>query len=295
MKNSLLLAAGLSGALVLTACSGDQGAGDEKTIAEVNDTSITEKEFVGELKNNFGEQVLNEIVQNIIIQDKAEQLNIDSEQVDQEFESFKEEYGVEEDEELLSMLQTQFQLPIESIDDFKNDFLKPQLVLEELATADVEINEDDKKTYFEKNQEDLESISARHILVEDEDTANKILEKLENGEDFAELAKEHSTDPGSASEGGELDTFSRGEMVEEFDEAAFSMEPGEISDPVESEFGYHIIEVLEKNETYEELEAEIEERLKEEQAKSAEEVMQELKEEANIDIKETSYEDWIQS
>ncbi|SDI74732.1 peptidylprolyl isomerase [Alteribacillus bidgolensis] len=295
MKQSYFLAAVLSGTLVLTACSGDQGAGEEKTIVEVNDTSLTEEEFIGELKNNVGEQVLNEMVQNIIIQDKSEQLSIDSEQVDAELESFKEDYGVEKDEELLTMLQTQFQLPIDSMDDFKNDFLKPQLVLEELAAADVEITKEDKETYFEENKEDLVSISARHILVEDEDQANEIREELENGADFAELAEEHSTDPGSASEGGDLNTFTRGEMVEAFDEAAFSMEPGEISEPVKSEFGYHIIEVLDKNESYEELEEDIEEKVREEQSKSPEEVMQELMEEANIDVKESSYEDWIQS
>lgn len=295
MKKSYFLAAVLSGMLALTACSGDQGAGEEKTIVEVNDTSLTEEEFVGELKNNVGEQVLNEMVQNIIIQDKAEQLNIDSEQVDAELESFKEDYGVEKDEELLTMLQTQFQLPVDSMEDFKNDFLKPQLVLEELAAADVEITEEEKETYYEENKEDLVSISARHILVEDEDQANEIREELENGGDFAELAEEHSTDPGSASKGGDLNTFTRGEMVEAFDEAAFSMEPGEISEPVESEFGYHIIEVLNKNESYEELEEEIEEKVKEEQSKSPEEVMQELMEEANIDVKEPSYEDWVQS
>ncbi|WP_158737580.1 peptidylprolyl isomerase [Alteribacillus sp. YIM 98480] len=295
MKKYYFLAAVLSGTLLLTACSNDQGSGEEKTIVEVNDTSLTEEEFVGELKNNVGEQVLNEMVQNIIIQDKAEQLNIDSEQVDAELEQFKEDYGVEKDEELLTMLQTQFQLPIDSMDDFKNDFLKPQLVLEELAAADVEITEEEKETYFEENKEDLVSISARHILVEDEDQANEIREELENGADFAELAEEHSTDPGSASEGGDLNTFTRGEMVEAFDEAAFSMEPGEISEPIESEFGYHIIEVLNKNESYEELEEEIEEKVREKQSKSPEEVMQELMEEANIDVKESSYEDWIQS
>ncbi|SDH55837.1 peptidylprolyl isomerase/foldase protein PrsA [Alteribacillus persepolensis] len=292
MRKHYFLAAGLSTVLFLSACS-DQESGENKTIVEVNNTSLTEEEFVGELKNNVGEQLLNQMIQNIVIQDKADELNIDEEQLDNELESFKEDYGIEEDEQLLNMLQTQFQMEIESIDDFKSEFLKPQLVLEELATADVDLSEEAKQQYYEENKEDLVTISARHILVEEKETAEDLLNELENGADFAELAQEHSTDPGSASQGGDLNSFTRGQMVEEFDEAAFSMEPGEISDPVQTDYGYHIIEVTDKKETYEELAQDVEQQLKEEQAKPVEEVMQELLDEANIDVKESSYEDWV--
>ena len=86
-------------------------------------------------------------------------------------------------------------------------------------------------------------VNASHILVEDDANAKIVLEKVKAGEDFAELASEYSKDPGSAANGGSLGYFPRGVMVPEFEEVAFSLGVGEISDIVESQFGYHIIKV----------------------------------------------------
>src|SRR6201992_259051 len=90
-----------------------------------------------------------------------------------------------------------------------------------------------------------QEVHARHILVETEDKAKEIKAQLDKGADFAELAKKESKDPG-ASDGGDLGFFTKDQMVPEFSAVAFALEPGKISDPVKSQFGWHIIKVEEK-------------------------------------------------
>ena len=92
-----------------------------------------------------------------------------------------------------------------------------------------------------------QEVRARHILVKTEDEAKAIVAELKNGADFAELARKKSTDPG-ASEGGDLGYFPKDEMVPEFADAAFKLEKGQVSDPVHTRFGWHVIKVEDKRE-----------------------------------------------
>ncbi len=105
-----------------------------------------------------------------------------------------------------------------------------------------------KKTYDEaaKAQKPETEVHARHILVATEDDAQAALKRLKAGEDFAKVAKDVSKDPGS--EGGDLGWFTKDRMVPEFAEAAFKLETGQVSDPVKSQFGWHIIKVEGKRE-----------------------------------------------
>jgi parvulin-like peptidyl-prolyl isomerase len=93
-----------------------------------------------------------------------------------------------------------------------------------------------------------EQSHARHILVETEDEAKKVIERLNKGEDFADLAQEVSKDTGSGAEGGDLGFVPRGRFVKPVDEAVFTLPIGEISQPIQSDFGWHVVEVLEREE-----------------------------------------------
>ena len=105
-----------------------------------------------------------------------------------------------------------------------------------------------KKYYDEQigQVKPVEEVRARHILVEGEEDAKKIATRLKGGEDFAKIAKEVSKDPGSGAEGGDLGFFTKDRMVPEFAEAAFAMKPGEVSQPVKSQFGWHVIKLEER-------------------------------------------------
>src|ERR1700732_3584945 len=141
---------------------------------------------------------------------------------------------------------------IEEREDFKARlaFTRNRLLMDNLlAVEDKAATTEDamKKVYEEpaKQIEGEQEVHARHILVESEDEAKAIETELKKGADFAELAKKKSKDPG-ASYGGDLGFFTKDQMVPEFSAVAFALEPGKISDPVKSQFGWHVIKVEEK-------------------------------------------------
>jgi foldase protein PrsA len=113
-------------------------------------------------------------------------------------------------------------------------------------TADVKVTDGEAQQYYDQNIDRYrvaDSREVRHILVKTKAEADKLRGELENGADFAALAKQHSEDPGSKEQGGKL-TVSKGQTVEAFDKAAFSLDTNEISQPVKTQYGYHIIQPL---------------------------------------------------
>lgn len=150
----------------------------------------------------------------------------------------------------------------------------------------IDISENDIKSYYEANKDsqfkEKEQVRARHILIklptgasEEErkklrQKAEKILKEAKSGADFAELAKKYSEDEGTKDKGGDLGYFTKGRMVPEFERAAFSLKPGEISDIVETQYGFHIIKVEDKKpervKSLDEVRDEIERKLRKEAA-----------------------------
>ncbi|MDU2115815.1 MAG: peptidylprolyl isomerase [Peptoniphilus lacydonensis] len=145
--------------------------------------------------------------------------------------------GMDKDEEFLQVVEKT-----------KESMLKNYALGKLFATVDV--TEDEVKKFYEENKEafkEKESANASHILVSEEDKAREIYEKVKDGEDFETLAKKNSTCP-SKEKGGDLGTFTRGQMVKEFEDAVFENEVGTVTEPVKTQFGYHIIKINEKNE-----------------------------------------------
>src|SRR6188472_1556915 len=141
---------------------------------------------------------------------------------------------------------------IENNEEFKKRlaFTRNRLLMDSLLAGEGKAATTDdamKKVYEEASKQITgeQEVHARHILVESEDDAKAVAAELKKGADFAELAKKKSKDPG-ASDGGDLGFFTKEQMVPEFSAVAFTLEPGKISDPVKSQFGWHIIKVEEK-------------------------------------------------
>lgn len=167
----------------------------------------------------------------------------------------------------------------EEIELMLNDLIASEYLKKEVV-GKINVTEEDMQLYYKTHQDEFktpEMVKARHILIRvnkesSEDEKNKarekaedILKRIKTGEDFAKLASEFSDDPGSKNKGGDLGFFPKGRMVPDFEKVAFSLKPGEVSDIVETTFGFHIIKVEERKdsvlEPYEKIKDKVKERV----------------------------------
>lgn len=220
-----------------------------ETVAEVGGTKITKDDLYNSLVEMYGADTTSSLIADKIVEKEVakEKIKVTEEEIQEELDATIESYGGEE--AYAAALESSSMTE----EDMKED-IKIYLQTVKLLEPRIEITNEEISTYFDENKDTFatsEQVEASHILVEDEETANEVIKKLEAGGDFAELAKEYSTDTASAENGGELGFFGTGEMTEEFETAAFAMKVGETSDPVKTDYGYHIIKVTDKQEAKE--------------------------------------------
>jgi foldase protein PrsA len=191
-------------------------------------------------------QILQSLVQRIQIQQKAPGLGatVSDKQVDDQLKQLKQQYFGGSEKRYQAELVKQCVTDPEVRADIRANLLSDAVYKK--VTADVKVTDADANAYYlshSVNYTQPQTRLVRHILVKDKKTADKLYAQLKGGADFAALAKKFSQDPGSKSQGGRL-TISRGQTVPEFDRVAFALKTGELSKPVKTQFGWHIIEAL---------------------------------------------------
>ena len=281
MKKLVIATTMAVGILAVSGCSSD----NSETVVETEAGNVTKDEFYTALKNSQeGDAILYDLVVKKLLDSNYE---VDEEEVDTRVDEMKEQIGDQFD-----MYLQQQGLADE---DALREQLEYQLAQEKFITDGIEITDEEVQERYDRMQKG--NITARHILVEDEETANEVKEKLDNGEDFAELAGEYSTDPGSAQNGGELQAFGPGQMVKPFEDAAYTLDVNVVSEPVESTHGWHVIEVLDVAEPTEEIDPleDMQEDLKNQMAlqkgsQNVQDRLIKLMEDANIEVKDEDFE-----
>ncbi|AFH82371.1 peptidylprolyl isomerase PrsA [Bacillus anthracis] len=218
MKKAMLALAATS-VIALSAC----GTSSSDKIVTSKAGDITKDEFYEQMKTQAGKQVLNNMVMEKVL---IKNYKVEDKEVDKKYDEIKKQYGDQFD----TLLKQQ---------GIKEETLKTGVRAQLAQEKAIE------KTITDKELKDnyKPEIKASHILVKDEATAKKVKEELGQGKSFEELAKQYSEDTGSKEKGGDLGFFGAGKMVKEFEDAAYKLKKDEVSEPVKSQFGYHIIKV----------------------------------------------------
>ena len=287
MRNRILicsLIAVLVGLMMGAAVAEEKVNGDDGDIVVVvNGEPITAFKFYAEMEKQVGAQILQNMIFESLIMQEVERLKLSITDADiaQQLEMLRMQFPNEQSFQYALMGMSQENLYAQ---------LKIQAALWKLGTRNVKVTEEEMKQYYEENKDDYkepETVRARHILVKTEEEAKKIIEALDAGEDFAELAKAHSLG-GTKDRGGDLGYFSYEEMVPEFSAAAFALEVGQYTkEPVQTQFGYHVIKLEERNEekqyTLEEVKDSVQLAILSEKAASSQEIIQDLLKKAKFD------------
>jgi parvulin-like peptidyl-prolyl isomerase len=268
MKRSLALAAVALAAVTLVAAGcGDSDEVPADAVAIVDGTTITRSSLDGLLSRakksytaqkrafpkagtseyqSLQTQAVAYLVQREEYAREADKLGIDvtDQQVAKKVDEVKKQYFGGSQAKFDKGLADQGYTKATLEEDIRSQLLTEGIYKK--VTTDAKVTDADVKSYYEKNRANYtvpESRSVRHILVKSKADADRIRTELVNGGDFAALAKANSIDPGSKDAGGKL-TVSKGQTVAPFDKAAFSLDTNELSQPIKTQFGYHLIQPL---------------------------------------------------
>jgi parvulin-like peptidyl-prolyl isomerase len=255
-------------ALVLAACGGTSTASlGSDDVAVVGDQQITKEQFqqlMARAQKSYDAQkrafpkagsaeyeqlkgqAITFLVQQAEVDEQAHKLGADvsDSDVDKEIARYKKQFYGGSDARWEKAVKQQG-----LTDEQARDAIKQQLVskkVQDKVTSDVKVSDADIKQYYDTHKTQYvqpESREVRHILVTKKALADSLYQQLKSGGNFAKLAKQYSKDPGSAANGGKL-TVSKGQTVPQFDKTAFSLKTNAISQPVHTQYGYHIIQAL---------------------------------------------------
>jgi parvulin-like peptidyl-prolyl isomerase len=257
-------------ALVAAGCGGESTASlGTEDVAVVGSKGITKEQFqslMGQAQKSYEAQkrkfpkpgsveyeqlkgqAVTFLVQRAEFEQEAEKLGVEitDEKVDKRIEQLKKQFYGGSDERFQKTLKQQGLTNEEA-----RQQIRAQLISDELfkkVTGDIKVSDAEIKSYYDSHKSQYgqaESRDVRHILVNPNQKAlaDSLYQQLKSGANFAALAKKYSKDPGSAAQGGKL-TVSKGATVPEFDKTAFALKKGEISQPVKTQYGYHIIQAL---------------------------------------------------
>jgi foldase protein PrsA len=245
MSKNHRLVAGIAAALLtvsLAACGGG-GGGSVATVQYdgAGSQSISHADLDAKLE---GSPAARGVLQNMVMSDlidqyaQAHHITVTDQEIAKVEDQYKTQYPGDQWSELLKARG----LTEQDV----HDLIRRQLIVDKAVGSNIKVSDKQIADYFNKNHAMFDKPAqarARHILVPDMKTAQKVEADLKAGKDFAAEAKQYSTDPGSRAQGGELGWFRQGGMTPTFDKYAFSAPINQISPPVKSPFGYHIIQV----------------------------------------------------
>ncbi|HYZ77746.1 MAG TPA: peptidylprolyl isomerase [Gaiellaceae bacterium] len=270
MRRSLRIALPLVVLAALAAAGCGGGGGSTKVpgdaVAVVGDQTITKADFdlaLNRTKRGYKQQhrawpkagttqfqqirqsVLNYLVQTTELEQKAKELGVkvSDKQINDRLAQIRKQLGGEKN------LKAQAKANGLTLADVRNVVIRPQLLSEGIynkVTGSVKVSDKDVEDYYKshiKIYRQPESRDVRHILVSNRALANKLFNRIKAGADFAKLAKKYSKDPGSAAQGGKL-TIVKGQTAGPFDQTAFLLSKGQVSRPVKTQYGWHIIEAI---------------------------------------------------